>query len=133
MPVKRMEGAVKPSQTMENVRAGGRVEQRSSISTDQLMRGIDAAGDVRQLVEAAGTDLKVIADELAKLRTELHRYDPSAATVLERLERAEAAARSDDSEGVLMSLLGMGRWVLDFATKIGASVVARIIEKQMGF
>jgi hypothetical protein len=128
------ETAMLSKQTMENIKsAGGKVEQRSNVAVEQLMRNIDASGDVRQLIDIAATNLDVIAAELVKLRAELQRYDPGATAELSRLEKAEAAARAGDSSGVVESLKGAARWVVDFATKVGTSVVAKIIEKQMGF
>jgi ParB-like chromosome segregation protein Spo0J len=121
----------KSKQTMENVK-GKNVTQRSSHTSEQMMRGIEAAGDVQQLIEAADGDLDVIAAELEKLRLEMRKYDPTATVELNRLEKAEAAARAGNSSGVLNHLKGAGRWVVEFGTKVGTSIVAKIIEKQIG-
>lgn len=120
--------------SMENVRSGGKVVQKSNVETDQAMSKIDAAGDVQQLIEVVKEiDQGRLEAELTKLHDELKKYDPSATAELERVKNAEAAAKRGDSSGVASSLKGAARWVLEFAQKIGSTVIAKIIEKQMGF
>jgi hypothetical protein len=119
-------------QQMINVRSGGTVEQRSDIVVEQTMRAVEAAGDVRQLAKVAGANFDLIASELATLRDEIQRYDPKASIELQRLGHAEQAARSGNGEGIVENLRGVARWVIDFAAKIGVSVVAKILEKQAG-
>ena len=59
----------------------------------------------------------------------MEKYDPGAKTELDRLAAAEEAARRGNSAKVVASLKGVGRWVGDFAAKVGVQVVATIIEK----
>jgi len=111
----------------------GKVVQKSNVAVDQTMSRIDAAGDVEQLIEVVKEiDPKELVAELAKLHEELKTYDPSATVELERVKNAESAAQRGDSSGIVSSLKGAARWVLDFSQKIGATIIAKIIEKQMG-
>jgi hypothetical protein len=120
-------------QSMEDVKAGGSVKQQSNVETEQVMRRIEAVGDVQQLIEVATSNLAALAAELKDLIPQLNAYDPNALAEIGRLKRAEAAANAGDSHGFVGSLKGTARWVGDFATKVGASLVARVLEKQMGF
>jgi hypothetical protein len=119
-------------QYMENIRSGGKVQQRTSLPATQVMRDIDAAGDVQQIIEVLSTNLDVIAAQLADLIPKIVDYDPNATGEVERLTRAEAAAQSGNASEMLAALKGIGRWVIDFSSKVGAGVVAKLIEKQMG-
>jgi flagellar motility protein MotE (MotC chaperone) len=121
-----------PSQRMSDVKSGATVRQQSNISVDQVLERIDAVGDVEQLIEVATSNLDAAAKQLAKLRAEIQKYDPKATAELDRLAAAETAAKSGDGAGVIANLKGLGKWVSDFASKIGAAIVARLIEKQMG-
>jgi hypothetical protein len=123
----------RPKQRMENVKAGGKVLQSSNIDADQAMKDIDAAGDVEQLIAVVGSETAAISAELTKFHAELEKYDPSATAELQRVKNAEEAAQLGDNAGVVASLKGTARWVLDFAQKVGTSLVAKIIEKQMGW
>jgi hypothetical protein len=119
-------------QQMEGIKSGGSVEQRSDAAIQQTMKSIEAAANVKQIVEIAGADFDVIARELATLRDEIHKYDPKASIEVKQLGYAEQAARSGNAEGIVENLRGMGRWVVDFASKIGVSVVTKVLEKAIG-
>jgi hypothetical protein len=120
----------KSSQTMESVFSGGHVRQASDAPANQTMKDVAAIGDVEQIINEGGLD--TIAAELQKLQTELAKYDPNATTEIARLKAAESAARQGDKVGVAENLKGAARWVLDFATKVGTTVIAKIIETQLG-
>lgn len=122
----------RPQQRMERVKSGRDVVQSSNVATDQTMADIEAAGDVQQLIAAIGNDTETISAELRKLHAELVKYDPNATAELQSVKNAEEAARHGDSAGIVLSLKGVARWVVDFAKKLGISVVAKIIEKQIG-
>lgn len=119
--------------TMQDVTSGGKVTQKSNSPADQTMSKIDAAGDVQQLIEVIKeTDPQLLKAELSKLYEGLKKYNSNATSELQRVKNAKSAAERGDSSGVASSLKGTARWVLDFAEKIGSSVIAKIIEKQMG-
>jgi hypothetical protein len=65
-------------------------------------------------------------------RSALEKYDPNATTELGRVKRTEKAAKENNGAGLVEALKDTAKWVLDFATKIGTSVIAKIIEKQIG-
>jgi hypothetical protein len=119
-------------QNMKNVKSGGIVLQRTDMAAAQTMEDIEAAGDVRQLSELAKANYSVIASELRKLHTEIGKSHPEALIELERLQAAEQAARGGNGEATMSCLGNLGKWVGDFASKIGVSVVAKLIEKQAG-
>jgi hypothetical protein len=119
-------------QSMEDVKAGGSARQQSNVETEQVMRRIEAVGDVEQLIQVATSNLEALATELKDLIPKLQAYDPNAATEIDRLKQAETAAHAGDGAGFVRSLKGAARWVGDFATKVGASLVAKVLEKQMG-
>jgi hypothetical protein len=116
---------------MQNVK-GRNVTQQSSDGTEQIMRLVEAAGDVQQLIEVTGRNTSVITLELEKLRLEIQKYHPAAIEELTRLKDAEKAAHAGDSSKVLEHLKGTGRLVGDFAAKLGTSIVTKLIEKQIG-
>jgi len=107
--------------------------QLSKGQAKQLMSNIDAAGDARQMIDIVHANLGAIEAELTKLRSEMQHASPGATAELKRLEKAEVAARKGDSSGAVENLKGAAKWVVDSATKVGTSVVAKLIEKQMGF
>ena len=55
-----------------------------------------------------------------------------AAAELDQLEEAESAARAGETSRVLDYLKGAGSGVIEFASKVGTSVVAKLVEKQVG-
>jgi hypothetical protein len=125
---------MKSSQKMRGVKSGGKVLQKANVPTEQEMDEIDATGDVEQLIEVAGKiDPKKMEAELTKLHEELKKHDPNATAELQRVGNAEAAAKRGDSSGAASSLTGAGQMVLNLAKELGTSIVAKIIEKQMGF
>jgi hypothetical protein len=109
------------------------VLQSSNVETDQTMDIIDAVGNVEQLIAVVGNDTAAISAELTKLHAELQKYDPNATTELQKVKNAEEAAKCGDGAGIVSSLKGVARWVLDFAKEVGTSVVAKIVEKQLEF
>ncbi len=119
-------------QTMKTVKSGGSVKQQSAVPATQEMDDIDAAGDVDQIIEQAGHQPEKIAADVKRLRDAVAAFDPHAAAELGRLDAAEAAAKQGDGAGALGHLKGLGRWVGKIATEIGAGVLAKIIEAQMG-
>lgn len=79
-------------------------------------------------------DLKALSEELELLREVLK----GEAVTLEEdvavgeIASAEAAAKKGDGPAVMKHLADAGEWVLDVATKIGATVVTSIIKAELG-
>jgi D-arabinose 1-dehydrogenase-like Zn-dependent alcohol dehydrogenase len=122
----------KSRQSMRGVKSGGSIIQKSNADTVQLMNKINAAGNVQQLIELIGSHTETIAAELETLRLRLRQSDPSATADLERLNKAHEAAMRGDSSGIVSSLCGVGKWVISFAREAGTSIIADMIEKQLG-
>lgn len=82
----------------------------------------------------AEIDLKVLAPELAKLRSHLRKK----AEIIEHdraltaIASAEKSARKGDATGALKFLKEAGKWAFDAATEIGTSVAAKAIEIALG-
>lgn len=51
---------------------------------------------------------------------------------LSHVKAAEEAAQKNDTGGVLSKLKGAGSWVLEVAKSVGAEVIAKVIEGQIG-
>lgn len=125
---------MKSKQSMKNVKAGGNLLQKSNVLTQQTMDHVDAARNLQQLLEVTEKiDPAQLKAELTKLHKELMEYDPKAIAELQRVKDAEKAADQGNPKEAASTLIGTARWVGEFAQKIGASVVAKIIEKQIGF
>ncbi|MFT3879673.1 MAG: hypothetical protein QM703_08435 [Gemmatales bacterium] len=120
------------------------------VQGDQAMGDIYQAGQVgamgpkakaeninffQILREAIGTSsLNDLAQELEKLRATLlplsqnEEQDKAVAAVA----AAEEAAKEGDAKGVMSFLKATGKWGFDMASKIGAALAAKAIEKSMG-
>lgn len=120
------------SQSMHKVKSGGSITQQSGVPAMQAMDDIDAAGDVGQVIMEAGIDPERLAADLLRLRDAVAAFDPRATVELTRLDAAGDAAQQGDGAGALTRIQGLGRWVGKLAADIGAEVLAKIIEKQMG-
>lgn len=123
---------VTPKQDMQAIKAGGSVIQKSNVATEQHMAEVEAEHDVSQIIELTSADIEALSTEIPKLREEIASYDPSARHEIAALSAAEVAIDAGDTNRALSHLKSLGRWVLDFATKVGASVIAKVIERQIG-
>jgi hypothetical protein len=81
-----------------------------------------------------GIDLLSLAGELSKLRAELKKKttDPEHDIAVGSLAIAEQAAKKGDGSKTLEYLAKAGKWALDSATQIGATVAAEAIKKSLG-
>jgi hypothetical protein len=80
------------------------------------------------------TNYELLGEELIKLKETLIQKAslPEHYTAIAEVANAEVATKTKDNNKIVKSLLTGGKWVLDVATDIGTSVVAEIINKQMG-
>jgi hypothetical protein len=83
---------------------------------------------------APDVDLKALAEELARLRPEARKKasDPEHDDAIAALGKAEAAAKQGDAAGALSWLKGAGNWAAKVATEFSATLVAKLIERQIG-
>lgn len=79
-------------------------------------------------------DLLSLAGDLLKLRQAMSEEarEPTHYIALGEVAKAEEAATAKDSSKVAESLKGAGKWALDVATKIGASLATEAIKESMG-
>ncbi len=111
---------------------------RDNINAD---RGAVATGgsakitnsDFRQIwSELSGNlDLEVLASELFKLRNEMRvkAIEPEHDIAIGHIAEAETAAKAGDGPAVLQQLKEAGKWALEFAIQVGATLTAEIIKK----
>ena len=79
-------------------------------------------------------DLSRLAEELVKLREAMSQEAKNTEQhiALGEIAKAEQAAIAKDSSKVVEYLKGTGKWALDTATKIGASIAAEAIMQSTG-
>jgi hypothetical protein len=114
---------------------------RDNIYAD---RGAIAAGgnakitnsEFRQVwSELAGNpDLETLARELAELRNKMRvqAVEPEHDIAVGHIAAAETAAKAGDGPTMLQHLKEAGKWALEFATKVGATLTTEIIQKSLG-
>lgn len=79
-------------------------------------------------------DLKVIAEELARLRSQmrLSSSEPSQDVATAAVAQAEIAARQGDGPKMLEWLAKSGKWAFDTASQIGVGLAAAALGKALG-
>lgn len=114
---------------------------RGSVLIGEKANVGEASANNAQTVQSMqGVTAEQLAGALGELRNRIKSQDgvDSGMDALERdiatgkLAVAQAAAGKGDTDGALQSLKDIGKWVLDFATKVGISVAAKAIEKASG-
>jgi hypothetical protein len=90
--------------------------------------------DQRRGATVSDVDLKAVVAEIARLRPELRKraVEPEHDDAVAAAGRAEAAASKGDATGALTYLRAAGSWVGTVAAELGCSVVAKLIEGQIG-
>jgi hypothetical protein len=83
---------------------------------------------------AKDLDFSLLADELSALRAALRKEasEPAHDKTLGNIAAAEEAARRQDGPATFQHLKSVGKWGLDFATKVGTTVAAKAIEQAIG-
>jgi hypothetical protein len=87
-------------------------------------------------------DFAALSQQLSLLRTKLKeeaRIEEEAGRdashydiAIGSIAAAKTAADKGEEPGVLQHLVSAGKWVADFASKVGASLVSELIKKQLG-
>lgn len=80
-------------------------------------------------------DLSALADQLARLRTEMRTASggtPEEDVAIAELAQAEVAAKKGDGPSVMAHLAQVGKFALDVAKQIGIEIAARAISASMG-
>jgi hypothetical protein len=98
---------------------------------------VGAFGDnakTEKFVQFSSSDLSVLAEEIAALKqvanTRASTEDQKAAVTA--LSQAEEAAKAGNAESMLQKLKAAGKWIADLAASVGKSVLADMIEHQIG-
>lgn len=78
-------------------------------------------------------DYGIVTTELAKLKHVLLQNASSSEhyNAIAEVSNAEVASKEKNDKNIVKHLLAGGKWVFDFATKVGVSVVADIIKTNM--
>jgi hypothetical protein len=89
---------------------------------------------VNQIQGQSQIDLPTLADQLAKLRTEMKKEatDPEHDVAVGAVAAAESAARNGDEKSALDYLKAAGKWTLGVAVQIGVPVAIDAIKKSAG-
>ncbi|MGA8756525.1 MAG: hypothetical protein WB611_09355 [Stellaceae bacterium] len=87
-----------------------------------------------ELLGLGAVDLTVLASELARLRPLARTVasEPEHDESIVALGKAESAAKDGDTNGALSWLRTAGGWASKVATDFSATLVAKLIEKQIG-
>jgi hypothetical protein len=96
----------------------------------------EAASDFTQVQNLGATralDLATLAEELGRLRAAARQEATEGEhdVALGGIAQAESAAKKADVTSVLRHLATAGKWALDVATRIGASVAVEAIKRAM--
>jgi hypothetical protein len=126
----------------ENVNKGGRVGDDYNVSGENQQIGAvgpnahvhDVNFDQKWTNTRDDLDLPQLAQELAVLRAELRKQaiEPDHDEAVAEVGRAERAAKADDGPRTLEHLARAGKWALNTATTIGATVAAAAIKVALG-
>jgi hypothetical protein len=87
------------------------------------------------IAQLAQIDMRTLASELGMLRREMKQIanGPEQDVAIGQIAAAEVAAQNGDASSVARHLRNVGKWVGDFATKVGAKIAAEAIMKSMGW
>ena len=90
---------------------------------------------VNQVQSQEKLDLPKLADDLAKLRSEMKKQatEPEHDVAVGAIAAAEAAAKKGDEKSALDHLKAAGQWALELGVKIGVPVAIEAIKKSAGF
>ena len=99
--------------------------------------GDQARSDNNTFVQAGpAVDVAKLAIELGRVRTEMKKKaDPDDAVQdaeIGKIAQAESAAKAGDKSKALELLKGAGKWTLDVAKSVAASIVKDAIEGKLG-
>ncbi len=126
--------------TKKHPRRGGAREITYVQNNNNYGPSVNIGGDasrftVNQITGSiSGVDMQSLAGELRTLREEIQRRAASTGELdsLVNVVQAEKAAQAGDGSTTVKRLASAGKWVLDIAKELGASVVAKLIEGQAG-
>lgn len=90
---------------------------------------------INQVQSSEKMDLPALADQLAKLRTEMKREatDPEHDVSVGAIAAAEAAAKKGDEKSAMDHLKNAGEWAMAIGIKVGVPVAMEAIKKASGF
>ena len=108
-----------------NVNQAGAVGPNSSSSNDTFIQQNNSLPD--------NYDYEKLYNELLTLKTNLSKEAtlPEHFQAVSEIARAEIAAKEKNGSSVLKHLKSAGSWVMDFASKVGASVVTDLIKSNL--
>lgn len=100
----------------------------NAVAHDFTMNSNSAIDDV---------DLAALTQQLSLIRQEamaeaMKTGAPGDAIAAGKIAEAEAAASAGDKEKAITSLKACGKWALELATKVGASLLENLLKKELG-
>ena len=108
------------------------VEQAGSVGPQSHAQDITFNQNFNQT--ESSIDLARLADELRVLHQAMRQQaltEPEHDLAISDISKAEQAAKTGDAAKTAQYLKSAGKWALDFASKIGASLVAESIKSSM--
>lgn len=108
------------------------VGQAGAVGPQSHAQGITFNQNFNQ--SGSSIDLARLADELSVLHQAMRQQalaEPEHDLAISDIGKAEQAAKTGDAAKTVQYLKSAGKWALDFASKIGASLVAEIIKSDM--
>lgn len=104
-----------------------------NVKGDNAIIGINSRISANNNSTSSETALHLMA-QIELLRVEMRKAtgtSPEEDIAIATVAAAEVAARNGDNAGAMLHLKKAGQWAFDVATKIGVSVVAKMIEGQL--
>jgi hypothetical protein len=100
----------------------------NAVAHDFTMNSNSAIDDV---------DLAALTQQLSLIRQEamaeaMKTGAPGDAIAAGKIAEAEAAASEGDKAKAMASLKACGKWALELATKVGASLLENLLKKELG-
>lgn len=115
------------------------IEKQTIMDNSQSISFGDNAnfqGNINQTIQSGNNpdfDFKTVYDNIALLieKVSMEKASFEKDVALENLEAAKNATIKKDSAGVVGSLKKIGSWAMEFATQIGANVIAELAKQKL--
>lgn len=102
--------------------AVGPQSQAQGMTFTQELNQLESSVDLTRLAGELSTLLQLMKQEANK---------PEHHFAVSEIIEAEQAAKAGDGAKAIQYLKSAGKWILDFVSKIGASIIAEILKKDM--
>lgn len=109
------------------------IEKMSQFYQKQGFQAENISGNqITQINLEDAAQMKQLAVQLEKLRNVVNGIPTASEQDKQALAEATAAAKNNDSNGVVNALKKSGKWLVEFSTGVGVELVAAVLSKAMG-